>query len=104
MRIRAAQMDESVLMESEIPSMKLTTIQLKRLHRRSALHLADLALHKFASCFYCCESFAIYKISQRVDCGLTAMCPKCGIDAVLPGVYEKPVLELMRTHFFDSHS
>jgi hypothetical protein len=39
-------------------------------------------------CFYCLETFPAEEVEEYVDkfCGecITALCPRCGIDAVLP--------------------
>ena len=35
------------------------------------------------ACFYCKQSFLSAEVSEWVDAGQTAICPKCGIDAVL---------------------
>lgn len=35
------------------------------------------------ACFYCLESFVPSEISEWTDGGQTAICPRCGIDAVL---------------------
>lgn len=36
-----------------------------------------------AGCFYCLETFNAKTITKWTDNGLTALCPYCGIDAVL---------------------
>ncbi len=35
-------------------------------------------------CFYCLETFHAEQVTRWIDDGQTALCPKCGIDAVLP--------------------
>lgn len=80
--------------------MKLTIQQLKKLHQRSSLHSADLAVQKVASCFHCTKVFMKDRIGAMTDCGLTAICPHCHVDAVLPGHYEKPILRQMREYWF----
>jgi len=67
-----------------------------------------------AGCFYCCAIFAASEIAdwvdgpfvetESLDDGVTALCPKCGIDSVIPG---RPRVQLsaallteMRAHWF----
>jgi hypothetical protein len=65
-------------------------------------------------CFYCCAVFDASEISEWVDDrqvetgslddGSTALCPRCGIDAVLPGsagtVITPALLAEMKAHWF----
>ena len=58
-------------------------------HRYSANHRAAVCKSKVCGCFYCCSLFPPGDILDWVDedadgQGQTALCPKCGIDAVLP--------------------
>lgn len=36
-------------------------------------------------CFHCLHAFAAEQVTQWVDNGETALCPNCGVDAVLSG-------------------
>ena len=47
-------------------------------HNRVALSAADRAV-----CVYCLAEFSAGLIIERVDAGETALCPACGIDAVV---------------------
>lgn len=49
-----------------------------------------------ASCFFCLRRFKADKIQKWVDDGMTAVCPFCGIDAVVAGKVDKSTL--MRWH------
>lgn len=49
-----------------------------------------------ASCYYCMRRFKASEIKEWVDQGLTALCPRCGIDAVVAGKVDKATL--MRWH------
>lgn len=80
--------------------MELSRPQLKRLHEKSSLHRADFDVHENASCFHCRRVFRSSRIMEWCDYGLTAMCPHCDIDAVLPGKYEKGVLDQMYKRYF----
>lgn len=35
-------------------------------------------------CYYCCSIFNAEDVIFFVDEGTTALCPKCGVDAVIP--------------------
>jgi len=37
-------------------------------------------------CYFCITLINPLSIEVWADCGKTALCPKCGVDAVLPGV------------------
>ena len=71
-----------------------------------------------AGCFYCLAIFAPAEIEDWVDeppradgrltgapdaDGVTALCPRCGIDAVLPSAavsIDAPLLVEMQAHYF----
>ena len=52
-------------------------------------------------CFHCQSIFASNEIRQWIDNGQTALCPRCGIDSVLPGVTDRETLAALRHHRFD---
>jgi hypothetical protein len=84
------------------------------LHRLCSANRDTLARCSRAGCFYCCEIFAPAEIMDWVDGqqvvtgstadGITALCPRCGIDAVIPemeGVaLSKDLLVEMKAHWF----
>lgn len=43
-----------------------------------------IELSQFVGCFYCCKTYAPSEIIEWVDSQKTAICPKCGIDSVVP--------------------
>ena len=43
-------------------------------------------------CFRCQATFVAGDVRQWVDQGMTALCPRCGVDAVLPGVTDATTL------------
>lgn len=45
---------------------------------------AQIKQAQIAGCYYCKSIYSAVQISEYVDDGLTALCPKCGIDSVLP--------------------
>lgn len=58
--------------------------QLKALHGYCSDHVAALDQSLQAGCFYCENTFSPSEIKEHIDAGVTALCPRCGIDAVLP--------------------
>lgn len=56
-------------------------------HRHSINHRAELLAGTLCGCFHCCTTFAAAEITAWTDSvgdeGQTALCPRCGIDAVL---------------------
>ena len=87
---------------------------LESLHRFSRQHRDLLARSSQAGCFYCLTIFDPAKIVDWVDGpasvsgdtseGVTALCPRCGIDAVLPSAVvdlDAELLADMHRHWFD---
>jgi hypothetical protein len=72
----------------------LSRADLESIHRYSDHHRELLARSERAGCFYCGAMFDPTEIMDWVDGrqvetgntadGVTALCPRCGIDAVLP--------------------
>lgn len=55
-------------------------------------------------CFFCLEVFAPVEIVEWIDEDTTALCPRCGIDSVIPSSAGSPMtrefLEQMHRHWF----
>lgn len=64
---------------------------LKRAHRHSAWHLTELDASRDCGCFCCCAVFARAEIVDWSDDGQTALCPRCGINAVIGDAAPFPV-------------
>lgn len=74
----------------------LTIAGQESLHRLCTANRAALANATRAGCFYCCEVFMATEAVDFVDGrqpetgdladGVTALCPRCGIDSVIPEV------------------
>lgn len=47
-------------------------------------------------CYFCCEVFDGKEVTEWTDENQTAVCPRCGVDSVLPGVTDTGVL--LATH------
>ena len=46
-------------------------------------HRGEIEASQICGCFYCLEAFPPIEIKEWVDRGATALCPRCGIDAVI---------------------
>jgi hypothetical protein len=93
----------------------LNRADLESIHKYSMRHRALLERSERAGCFYCEVIFAPAEITEWVDGsqvetgntddGVTALCPHCGIDAVLPSAAPIPLdagmLREMHYHFFE---
>lgn len=76
-------------------------------HKYSSNHYEALRNDKKCGCFYCCKIFAPSEISSWLsepNGGKTAICPYCGIDAVIGESSGYPIteefLEKMRRYWF----
>lgn len=79
------------------------TEELKTLHRTSFGTALEARNSPKCVCFYCMSSFpgkAIKKVTVERDGRETALCPKCGVDSVLPADISTEKLELMRAVYF----
>ena len=94
--------------------MTYSRADLDSIHRFSDHHRELLARSERAGCFYCRRTFDPREITKWVDGaqresgetsdGVTALCPRCGIDAVLPSAMQVPLtaelLAEMHSHWF----
>lgn len=69
-----------------------TDPQLHAAHSKSSNHRADLEASLICGCFYCRSTFEPSEIAEWIDDpqeetgdgrGQTALCPHCGVDAVI---------------------
>jgi hypothetical protein len=73
-------------------SQEFNHADLESIHKHSSHHRPRIEASAVCGCFYCLRTFAPTAISDWVDWpngdesqpGVTALCPRCGIDAVLP--------------------
>jgi hypothetical protein len=81
---------------------------LKKAHGHSSDHRAEVLVSQACGCFYCLETFMPGAIREWVDPegeeGTTALCPHCGIDAVIGSASGFPItaefLGRMRAYWF----
>ena len=87
-------------------------------HKHSSQHRAEILSSRRCGCFYCLAIFLPTEVQdwvdwpegtpegQELDAGTTALCPHCGIDAVIGSSSGFPVtfefLAEMRNHWFES--
>lgn len=76
----------------------------KAAHKRCSLHRDVMEKSATAGCFYCLAVFPPTEVKEWIDGQTTALCPKCGIDSVIPSTPEFPVdedvLRQMEAHWF----
>ena len=94
----------------------LNRADLESIHKHSSKHRDILAHSERAGCFYCQTFFPPAEIMDWADGpqvdtgdtanGITALCPRCGIDAVLPSAapiaLDETVLAEMHHYFFEN--
>ncbi len=86
----------------------MTTPDYIRAHTHSMHNRDELLSGERCGCFYCVAIFSPEEVKEWVDeekgIGQTALCPKCGIDAVIGSKAGYPVtaefLGIMKTHWF----
>ena len=70
----------------------------------SIYHKTALEASEMAACYECLQVFPVAEISEFTDAGETALCPFCGIDAVLPDTagypFTQEMLEALHEYWF----
>lgn len=74
----------------------MTAEDLEAAHAHSYENRAEIERSDFCGCFYCRKTFVSADIAEWTDDGLTALCPRCGIDSVIGAASGLPV---HRPHF-----
>jgi len=64
---------------------------LRAAHRHSSRHAGEVRSSLLCGCFYCLEVFASDEIAEWVAGEGTALCPRCGIDAVIGDLSGYPI-------------
>jgi hypothetical protein len=91
--------------ESQMPFKPYPVEKLKRAHKRSTYHREEIERSDLCCCFHCRRTFPPSEIEEWWDDGDTAVCPRCGIDAVIGSASGFPVRNAwfraqMRSEFF----
>lgn len=79
--------------------------QLEELATFNRNHRELLELNTDAGCYHCCTIFPPEDIKEWIRDESTALCPNCGIDAVLPNGENEltiPILQAMHDYWFVS--
>ena len=67
-------------------------------------HRTELQSSAACGCFFCFKQFGFVDITKWIDANQTALCPRCGIDAVLGSssghVISDSFLRKMHMHWF----
>lgn len=83
----------------------MSTIDYKAEHKKSSHHRKQLEQSPLAGCFYCKKIYLPDEIYEWVDGDDTALCPKCGIDSVIPLMVGDPdnkkILKEMFEYWFN---
>ena len=77
--------------------------QLNRLHAYCSHNKELDIISKTCYCFYCKEKYDSKEVIEYIDDGQTALCPKCGVDTVLPDSIEEvneEVIDEMNEYWF----
>ena len=54
------------------------------------------------TCYHCLNTFETQAITEWCDEGLTALCPNCGVDSIIPGKdYEENFLIEASNYWFE---
>lgn len=72
-------------------------------HERCGRHRDEVLASRECGCFYCLRTFPPRDIREWIDGGETAICPNCGVDAVIGSKSGCPVGDgkfLRRMHEF----
>jgi hypothetical protein len=72
-------------------------------HYDCSLHRKAMERSERVGCFYCLRLFQPSDITEWIDNGETALCPYCGIDAVLPdsAAISPEFLKAMHDYWFE---
>lgn len=60
-----------------------TSIKYQKMRNKSRHNRHDVNKSEWCACFSCLETFKPWDVREWADSGTTALCPKCGIDAVI---------------------
>lgn len=65
--------------------------RLEAAHKHCSLHRVELQASSLCGCFYCFAIFVPAEVSEWIDGGQTAECPKCTIDSVIGSASGYPI-------------
>lgn len=59
------------------------------LHKAASFHRYEVFHSEGCGCFFCGKQFKAEEITEWTDADLTALCPQCHMDAVIPSATER---------------
>jgi hypothetical protein len=62
-------------------------------YKKSTFHRVDIQHSDLCGCFKCLATFPPTAVRNWIDTGSTALCPHCGIDAVVGSASGVPITE-----------
>jgi hypothetical protein len=65
--------------------------RLEAAHKHSIFNREELQRSSLCGCFYCFATFTPAEVSEWIDEGQTALCPKCPVDSVIGSASGFPI-------------
>ncbi len=78
----------------------LLRYNLDELYLKSSNNVEEVKNHEFSGCFCCISVFSLNEISFPLSGPNYIFCPRCGVDAVLPGITNRRILEMLYKKIF----
>lgn len=78
----------------------MNRMEIERVHLLSSNNREAIQAGTHVSCYYCKKVSPASDVARWTDNGNTALCPKCEIDAVIPGEFDAPTLEALNLRWF----
>ena len=101
----AGEIDREALSERLAAREAAMPSHIRDAHRFSSGHRDAIVASSLCGCFYCLSTFKPSEIGRWLE-KVTAICPRCGINSVLPGNVGLPLdrefLTQMQFHWFES--
>lgn len=69
--------------------------------RHSRRHRDAVLASERCGCFYCLAAFVPGEVEEWVDGGQTALCPRCGVDAVIGSASGHPVTRAFLSRMYE---
>jgi hypothetical protein len=80
---------------------QMNEVEAEKIAKGSLRNRGQIAEAQSCGCHYCLATFPSDEVQNWVDDGCTALCPRCGIDSVLPNVTDDASLRSLHHHRFE---
>jgi hypothetical protein len=104
--MNAGDIDMQALRERFAAAEASMPAHIREAHRFSSGHREAIAASDLCGCFHCLATFEPSEIRRWLESEDAALCPRCGIDSVLPDTAGFPIspefLAQMQFHWFES--